>query len=214
MFQTKKKKIQTYLIKKSSEQFTSFDELLEDYLSGKMKETFSALGAKKVEIHIDWLPDYRCIGVQGTFNHNYLDLQIEPTEFSVGYDPVEPDNHIYYPLENKDQVYAIVKQIFEIRPDVEVKFEFNMTRKAPVKSGYRPHHLVKDDYMTTGVHQYFNMDQVAPGETAYGTITFITPESYPHCLYKGKIIQISEGERIVGYATVIKVLNPLLDSKN
>ena len=68
--------------------------------------------------------------------------------------------------------------------------------------------------MTTGVHQYFNMDQVAPGETAYGTITFITPESHPHCLYKGKIIQLSEGERIVGYATVIKVLNSLLDSKN
>lgn len=214
MFQTKKKKIQTYLIKKSSEQFASFDELLEDYLSGKMKETFSALGAKKVEIHIDWLPNYRCIGVQGTFNHNYLDLQIEPTEFSVGYDPVEPDNHIYYPLENKDQVYSIVKQIFEIQPDVEVKFKFNMTRKTPAKSGYRPHHLVKDDYMTTGIHQYFNMNQVAPGETAYGTITFITPGAYPHCLYEGKIIQISEGERIVGYATVIKVLNPLLDSKN
>ena len=83
-----------------------------------------------------------------------------------------------------------------------------MTRKTPVKSGYRPHHLVKDDYMTTGVHQYFNMDQVAPGEIAYATITFITPEAHPHCLYVGKIIQISEGERIVGYATVIKVLNP------
>ena len=214
MFQTKKKKIQTYLFEKSSEQFTSFDELLEDYLSGKMKETFSTLGAKKVEIHIDWLPDYRCIGVQGTFNHNYLDLQIEPTEFSVGYDPVEPDNHIYYSLESKDQVYAVVKQVFEIQPDAEVKFEFNMTRKTPAKSGYRPHHLVKDDYMTTGVHQYYNMEQVAPGETAYGTITFITPEAYPHCLYEGKVIQISEGERIVGYATVIKVLNPLLDSKN
>ena len=52
MFQTKKKKIQTYLIKKPSEQFTSFDELLEDYLSGKMKETFSALGTKKIKIHI------------------------------------------------------------------------------------------------------------------------------------------------------------------
>ena len=214
MFQTKKKKIQTYLIKKSSEQFTSFDELLEDYLSGKMKETFSSLGAKKIEIHIDWLPDYHCIGIQGTYNHNYLDLQIEPTEFSIGYDPVEPDNHIYYPLENKDQIYAVLKQCFEIQPDVEVKFEFNMTRKTPVKSGYRPHHLVKDDYTTTGVHQYFNMDQVAPGETAYGTITFITPEAYPHCLSEGKIIQISEGEQIVGYATVVKVLNPLLDSKN
>ena len=113
MFQTKKKKIQTYLIEKSSEQFTPFDELLVDYLFGKMKETFSALGTKKIKIHIDWLPDYHCIGIQGIYNHNYLDLQIEPTEFSVGYDPDEPDNHIYYSLENKDQVYAIVKQILK-----------------------------------------------------------------------------------------------------
>ena len=214
MFQTKKKKIQTYLTERSSEQFTPFDELLGDCLSGKMKEIFSALGTKKVEIYIDWHPGYRCIGVQGMHNHNYLDLQIEPTEFSVGYDPIEPDDPIYYSLENKDQVYAAVKRIFEIRPDVEVKFEFNMTRKTPVRSGYRPHHLIKDDCLTTGVHQYFEMEQVAPGETAYGTITFIAPEAYPHCLHEGKVIQISEGERIVGCATVIRVLNPLLDSKN
>lgn len=214
MFQTKKKKIQAYLSEKSSNQFTPFDELLDDYISGKMKDIFSKLGIKNVEIHIDWLPDYRCIDVQGLHNHNYLDLQIEPTEFSIGYDPVEPDNHNYYPLESKDQVYAVMKQVFEIQPDVEVKFEFNTTRKTPVKSGYRPHHLVKEDYLTTGVHKYFNVDQVAPGETVYGTITFITPESYPHCLYKGKTLPISEGERIVGYATIIKVLNPLLDSEN
>lgn len=37
--------------------------------------------------------------------------------------------------------------------DVEVKFEFNNQRKYPAVSGYRPHHLVKDDYLTTGVHQ-------------------------------------------------------------
>ena len=214
MFQTKKKKIQKYLHEKVPNQFTPFDELLDDYISGKIKEIFSDLGTKKVEIHIDWLPDYHCIGVQCVHNRNYLDLQIEPTEFSVGYDPIEPDNHIYYPLESKDQVYAVVKQFFEIQPDVEVKFEFNMSRKTPAKSGYRPHHLVKDNYLTTGVHKYFDVEQVSPGETAYGTITFITPETYPHCLHKGKIIQISEGERIVGYATVIKVLNPLLDSEN
>lgn len=214
MFRTKKKKIQTYLNEKSSEQFTAFDELLEDCLSGKMKETLTELGIGKVETHIDWLPDYRCIGVQGVYNHNYLDLQIEPTEFSLGCDMVEPDDHTCYPLESKKQVYDALKRTGETPPDAEVKFEFNMTRKTPAQSGYRPHHLVKDDYLTSGIHKYFDVDQVAPGETAYGTITFITPEAYPHCLYEGKIIQISEGERIVGYATVIKVLNPLLDSEN
>ena len=112
MFQTKKKKIQTYLSEKASERYTPFDELLSDYVSGRMKEIFSNFGAKKIEIHIDWLPDYRCISVQGVHNSNYLDLQIEPTEFSIGYDSVEPDDHIYYPLESKEQVYTIAKQTF------------------------------------------------------------------------------------------------------
>lgn len=214
MFQTKKKKIRTYLNEKEPDQLTPFDELLVDFLSGEMKDVFCELGTKKVEIHIDWLPDYHCIGVQGIYNYKYLDLQIEPTEFSVVYDPIEPDDHVYYSLESKNQVYDVIKQFFEIQPDVEVKFEFNMTRKTPAKSGYRPHHLVKDDYWTTGVHKYYNVEEVVPGETAYGTITFLSPETYPNCLHKGKVIPFSEGERIVGYVTIMKVLNPLLDSEN
>ena len=43
-----------------------------------------------------------------------------------------------------------------------------------------------------------------------GTITFITPEAYPHCLWPGKVLPIMEGSRVVGQATVITVLNPLL----
>lgn len=95
-------------------------------------------------------------------------------------------------------------------PDVLVLFEFNDVRKYPAKDGYRPAHLVKDDYLTTGIHHYFDAVEVPPNGTAKGTITFITPEAYPHCLWSGKRIRIQEGERIVGYATVINVLNPLL----
>lgn len=113
MFQTKKKKIQTYLSEITSNRFTHFDELLNDYISGKMKDIFSELGTRKVEFHIDWFPDYRCIGIQGIHNHNYLDLQIEPSQFSIGYDPVEPDDHIYYPLESKTQLYAVIKQVLK-----------------------------------------------------------------------------------------------------
>lgn len=115
MFQTKKKKMRKYLSEKTFEQFKPFDELLEEYLSGKMKETMTSLGMKKVEIHIDWHPDYRCIGIQGVYAGNYLDLQIEPTEFSIGYDPDEPDDHNYYPLESKEQVYTVVKQTLGIQ---------------------------------------------------------------------------------------------------
>ena len=95
-------------------------------------------------------------------------------------------------------------------PDVEVLFEFNGTRKIPAANGYRPHHLVVDNYLTTGVHHYYGIQTVSTNGTAKGTITFITPEAYPNCLWVGKKINIQEGARIVGYATILKIFNPIL----
>jgi len=79
-------------------------------------------------------------------------------------------------------------------------------------NGYRPAHLVKDDYLTSGVHRYYDLDEVPPGGVAKGTITFLTPEAYPSCLWVGKRINIQEGAEIVGYATISKIFNPVLDS--
>lgn len=95
-------------------------------------------------------------------------------------------------------------------PDVEVLFEFNGSRKTPAADGYRPHHLIIDSNLTTGVHHYYDTQTVSPNGTAMGTITFITPEAYPHCLWVGKKINIQEGERIVGYATILTIFNPIL----
>jgi len=100
------------------------------------------------------------------------------------------------------------KTIFDQEPDIEVLFEFIGTRKNPVADGYRPHHLVTGDYLTTGVHHYYEVQTVPPNGTAKGTITFISPETHPHCLWVGKKINIQEGAKIVGYATILKVLNP------
>ena len=105
------------------------------------------------------------------------------------------------------------KTIFDREPDVEVVFEFVGTRKSPAADGYRPMHLVTGDYLTTGVHHYYDMQTVAPNGTAKGTITFITPEAYSHCLWVGKKINIQEGAKIVGYATILKVMNPVLLGK-
>lgn len=102
------------------------------------------------------------------------------------------------------------KAVFNREADVEVLFEFIGTRKHPAADGYRPHHLVTRNYLTTGVHHYYDLQTVPPNGTAKGTITFITPEAYPHCLWKGKKITIQEGERIVGYATILEVFNPVL----
>lgn len=95
-------------------------------------------------------------------------------------------------------------------PDVEVIFEFNGVRTSPVFDGYRPAHLVNNNYLTTGIHHYYNCNSVLPDGTARGTITFITPEAYPNCLWVGKKINIQEGAKVVGYATITEVLNATL----
>jgi elongation factor Tu len=95
-------------------------------------------------------------------------------------------------------------------PDIEVIFEFNGARKIPVYDGYRPAHLIKEDYLTTGVHHYYDVETIPINGSGVGTITFITPEMYPACLWIGKKINIQEGGRVVGYATVTKIFNALL----
>ena len=98
-------------------------------------------------------------------------------------------------------------------PDMEVEFRFNGTRKYPAKDGYRPAHLVTDNYLTTGVHHYYNVNEVASNGTAIGTITFISPEEYPNCLWIGKEISIQEGEKVVGVAKVLRIFNPVLEKE-
>ena len=104
-----------------------------------------------------------------------------------------------------------MRSIFGSPPDAEVTFRFNGIRRGSVADGYRPSHRIRDDYLTTGVHHYYDVSEVAPNGTARGTITFITPDAYPHTLWVGKTIDICEGERVVGTATVEKVLNPILN---
>jgi len=73
---------------------------------------------------------------------------------------------------------------------------------------------VKDDYLTCGVHHYYDADTVPPDGTAKGTITFLDPTAYPSCLWIGKRISIQEGSRIVGYATINKIFNSILESED
>ena len=105
-----------------------------------------------------------------------------------------------------------VTPVQERPPDVEVVFAFNDARKSPARDGYRPAHRLTDTCLTTGVHHYYDVDSVPPGASARGTITFLSPEAYPHCLWVGKRISMQEGARVVGYATITRIDNPLLQA--
>ena len=95
-------------------------------------------------------------------------------------------------------------------PDVKAIIRLNHIRKHPAASGYRPAHKVKDDYLTSGEHHYIGTDMLFPGSSCYGTITFITPEAYPNSLSVGQVIDIQEGSRVVGSATIIEIYNKIL----
>ena len=95
-----------------------------------------------------------------------------------------------------------------VYPSVEVEFKFNHQRQTPVKDGYRADHRFDEQHISIGVHHYQRVSQVSPSELAFGTISFVAPEYYPHSLYEGKEILIQEGEKIVGSATVIKINSP------
>lgn len=104
------------------------------------------------------------------------------------------------------------------QPDVEAEITLLSTedggRQSPVYSGYRPGHKVREDYITTGSHTYFDCEEVLPGQTVQGAISFITPEAYPHCLWVGREIDLHEGSRVVGHVRITKIFNTLLEKSS
>ncbi len=108
-------------------------------------------------------------------------------------------------------MWLVVISCGEEKPDVEAVFEFVDFRKDNVYEGYRPAHLVCGSYLSTGVHSYYNLDECSK-EKLKGTITFLNPEAYPKSMWIGKEIEIYEGSRFVGYATITDILNPILCS--
>ena len=112
MLMFKKKKIQVYL-NNLSDSKTTFDLLLCDYLDGSIKKDLETIGFEKISIHIDWLDDYKCIGIQCKYQKYYVDIQIHNDEFSVSYDIDEPDEDISYPLESKEQMYRALSDVIQ-----------------------------------------------------------------------------------------------------
>lgn len=102
----KKKKIKKYLQdKNTTELLTAFDNLLNDYIQGKLTAKMKEVGISKVEIHIDWLPDYKCIEISGLYHQFIVDIQIESLEYTIAYDEDEADESVTYSLENADAFY-------------------------------------------------------------------------------------------------------------
>ena len=106
MFLTKRGKIAAYLKTASP---SPFHGLLEQWLAGQMRERLETLGLRKLEFHIDWLPDYKCIDIQGRRDRMYVDIQIEPASFTIAMDEDEPDEHTEYALVSAEGYYDALR---------------------------------------------------------------------------------------------------------
>ena len=107
MFLTKRGKIAAYLKTASPSPFT---ELLEQWHAGHMRERLESLGLTKLEFHIDWHPDYKCIDIQGRRDRLYVDIQIEPASFTIAMDEDEPDDPREYALVSAEGFYDTLRE--------------------------------------------------------------------------------------------------------
>ena len=74
-----------------------------------MRERLETLGLRKLEFHIDWPPDFKCIVIQGRRDRMYVDIQIEPAAFTIAMDEDEPDEPTEYALESAEGFYETLR---------------------------------------------------------------------------------------------------------
>lgn len=79
-----------------------------------------------------------------------------------------------------------------------------------VRSGYRPTYKIRADYWSSAHHEFFGDGRVATGERCLAEVWLLTPEAYPHSLWVGRSLDVSEGPVIVGKVEIVQIFNPLI----
>lgn len=112
MFLTKKRKIKGYLETKQDR--SAFDYILQDCVDKQLEEKLSAMGLTKIETHIDWLDDYKCVAVQARKDKYFVEFQVHPNEFTVAYDEDEADSDTEYRLISLEYFYNTIEQVIAV----------------------------------------------------------------------------------------------------
>ena len=101
----KKRKIRDYLSNLGDNKST-FDMLLEDYLSGKLKADLQKLGLTRIELGVDL---FHTIWMQAKYGDYFVDIHIYTDEISIALDLDEADDGVDYPLTDKEEMMEIIK---------------------------------------------------------------------------------------------------------
>lgn len=112
MFQSQRKmQILAHLNGIPKEDRSPFDCLLADWMDGRMKNRLKELGVRRLSVHIGWQDNSRGIYIEGRLGERYLELEIEPFEFSYACSDIEPDDHLSLPLQSAEQIYAVIEHL-------------------------------------------------------------------------------------------------------
>ena len=84
------------------------------------------------------------------------------------------------------------------------------SRITPVRSGYRPQHLIHQKYLSSGDHTYPDQECVNLGDSVRVLVRLISPEVYPNCIWEGRVLDVLEGSKKVGEITVRQIFNEVL----
>lgn len=103
----------------------------------------------------------------------------------------------------------------ESNMDYDVKATVKNLRQSrtPFASGYRPAFKITPDYLTTGEITLIDKSELGYATACKAFIRFLTPEVYPHCLWKGRKIYFMEGDNITGEAVIDDIYNQLLKAE-
>ena len=100
----KKKKISNY-IKEREDNFSNFDLILKEYLTGKLITELKNIGLSKIDIHIE--------GIQAKYKDYFMDIQIDKKELAIGCSKSEPDCNEFIAIDGEPDasyIYCIIKK--------------------------------------------------------------------------------------------------------
>jgi len=104
-----------------------------------------------------------------------------------------------------------------VKPDFIAELKYRTTeeggRRSFAASGYRPHIEFDDypEYLTSGSQKFLNKEKVYPGDFVSAQINILGIEYFSKRLYVGKCFKFCEGARIIGYGSIVQIINEDLE---
>lgn len=106
----KKRKIKRYLAEKTQELYSQFDYVLDDFINNQLKKKLLDIGLSRIEIHVDWYPGLKCVGIQA-IDESYIDIKFYPKEINISCSIDEPDDYDEFLYEDHNDRNWIYKKI-------------------------------------------------------------------------------------------------------